>query len=47
MIGLAVALIIVGLVLFFIIPAVGIAAGIVGLLLLGAFALGFGRRAAR
>ena len=46
MIGLALALIVVGVVLLFFVPWVGIPVGIVGLLLLGLFLLGFGRRAA-
>ena len=46
MIGLAIALIIIGLVFGFVIPWVGIAVGFVGLVLLIAFLVGFGRRAA-
>jgi hypothetical protein len=46
MIGLAIALIVIGLVFAFVIPWVGIAVGIVGLALLIAFVAGFGRRAA-
>jgi len=45
MIGVALALIVAGVVLFFIIPWVGIAAGIVGLLLALLYAAGIGRRA--
>ena len=46
MIGPALALIVVGVVLLFIIPWVGIAAGIVGLILAGLYLAGIGRRAA-
>ena len=46
MIGLAIALIVIGLVFGFVIPWVGIAIGIVGVLLFIAFVAGFGRRAA-
>ena len=46
MIGLALALIIVAIVFGFVIPWVGIAVGLVGLVLLIAFLVGFGRRAA-
>jgi hypothetical protein len=46
MIGLALALIVIGIVFGFVIPWVGIAVGIVGVLLLIVFAAGFGRRAA-
>ena len=46
MIGLALALIVVGVVLLFIIPWVGIPLGIVGLLLAIAYLFGIGRRAA-
>jgi uncharacterized membrane protein YccF (DUF307 family) len=46
MIGLALALIVVGVVLLFIIPWVGIPLGIVGLLLAIAYLFGVGRRAA-
>jgi hypothetical protein len=46
MIGVALALIVIGVVFFFLVPWVGIAAGIVGLILLGLFLAGFGRRAA-
>jgi uncharacterized membrane protein YccC len=45
MIGVALALIVAGVVLLFIIPWVGIAAGIVGLVLALLFAAGIGRRA--
>jgi hypothetical protein len=47
MIGVAIALIIIGIIFGFVIPFVGIIVGIVGLLLLVAFVFGFGRRAAR
>ncbi len=46
MIGLALALVIVGIVFLFVIPWVGIAVGIVGLVLFVLALLGFGRRAA-
>jgi hypothetical protein len=46
MIGLAIALIVIGIIFGFVIPWVGIVVGIVGLLLFIAFAAGFGRRAA-
>jgi hypothetical protein len=46
MIGLALAIIIVGIVFGFVIPWVGIIVGLVGLLLFIAFVVGFGRRAA-
>jgi hypothetical protein len=46
MIGLALAIIIVAIVFGFVIPWVGIAVGIVGLVLFVAFLVGFGRRAA-
>jgi hypothetical protein len=46
MIGLALAIIIVGIVFGFVIPWVGIVVGFVGLVLLIAFVAGFGRRAA-
>jgi hypothetical protein len=46
MIGLALALIVIGIVFGFVIPWVGIAVGIVGVLLFIVFAAGFGRRAA-
>ena len=45
MIGLALVLIVVGIVVFFFMPWGGAVVGIVGLLLLIAFMLGFGRRA--
>ena len=44
MLGLAIALIVVGVLVLFIIPFVGIPVGIVGLLLLVAYLVGFGRR---
>ncbi len=46
MIGLAMALIVIGLVFGFVIPWVGIVIGIVGILLFIVFVAGFGRRAA-
>ena len=46
MIGLAMALIVIGIVFGFVIPWVGIVVGLVGLLLFIAFVGGFGRRAA-
>jgi hypothetical protein len=46
MIGVAIALIVIGIVFGFVIPWVGIVVGVVGLLLLIAFVAGFGRRAA-
>ena len=45
MIGVALALIVAGVVLLFIIPWVGIAAGIVGLVLALLYVAGIGRRA--
>ena len=46
MIGVAIALIVIGIVFIFVIPWVGIVVGIVGLALFVAFVAGFGRRAA-
>jgi hypothetical protein len=46
MIGVAIALVVIGIVFVFVIPWVGIVVGIVGLLLFIAFVAGFGRRAA-
>jgi hypothetical protein len=46
LIGLAIALIVIGIVWVFVIPWVGIVVGIVGLALFVAFVAGFGRRAA-
>jgi hypothetical protein len=46
MIGVAIALIVIGIVFGFVIPWVGFVVGIVGLLLFIAFVAGFGRRAA-
>lgn len=46
MIGLALAIIIVGIVFGFVIPWVGIVVGLVGLMLFVALLAGFGRRAA-
>ena len=45
MIGVALALVVLGVILLFIIPWVGIAAGIAGLILLVLYAAGVGRRA--
>jgi Flp pilus assembly protein TadB len=47
MIGLGIALIVVGLIFLFIIPWVGIPVGIVGIVLAVLYFAGFGRRAAR
>ena len=44
MIGLALALIVIGIVFIFLFPWVGIPLGIVGLLLFIAYLVGFGRR---
>jgi hypothetical protein len=46
MIGLAIALIVIGLIFGFVIPWVGIVVGIVGLALFVALVAGFGRRSA-
>ena len=46
MIGAALALIVLGVIFLFIVPFVGIAAGIVGVILLVLFLAGFGKRAA-
>ncbi|HKN63092.1 MAG TPA: hypothetical protein VJV76_02055 [Gaiellaceae bacterium] len=46
MIGVAVAFIVVGIIVLFIVPWVGIAAGVVGLVLAIIWVAGFGRRAA-
>jgi hypothetical protein len=46
MIGVAIALVVIGIIFGFVIPWVGIVVGIVGLLLFIAFVTGFGRRAA-
>ena len=45
-IGVAVAFIVVGIIVLFIVPWVGIAAGVVGLVLAIIWVAGFGRRAA-
>jgi len=45
MIGVAFALIVVGVILLFIIPWVGIAAGVIGLILAILYIAGIGRRA--
>lgn len=47
MIGVGIALVIVGLIFLFIIPWVGIPVGIVGLILAILYFAGFGRRAAK
>lgn len=47
MIGVGIALVIVGVIFLFIIPWVGIPVGIVGLVLAILWVAGFGRRAAR
>jgi hypothetical protein len=47
MIGVGIALVIVGIIFLFVIPWVGIPVGIVGLLLAVLWLAGFGRRAAR
>ncbi|HKP17731.1 MAG TPA: hypothetical protein VJT84_04570 [Gaiellaceae bacterium] len=46
MIGAALALIVLGVILLFILPWVGIPLGIAGLVLVALFLAGFGRRAA-
>jgi hypothetical protein len=46
MIGVAIALIVIGIVFVFVIPWVGIVVGLVGLLLFTALVAGFGRRTA-
>jgi hypothetical protein len=45
-IGVALALVVIGLILLFIVPWVGIAVGAVGLVLVVLYLLGFGKRAA-
>jgi hypothetical protein len=45
-IGVALALVVVGLIFLFVIPWVGIPVGIVGLILLVVWLFGFGKRAA-
>ena len=45
MIGVAIAFIVIGIILLFLIPWVGIAAGVVGLVLAILWVAGFGRRA--
>jgi hypothetical protein len=44
-IGIALALVVLGVIFLFVVPWVGIAVGIVGLILAGLFVAGFGRRA--
>ena len=46
MIGVGLALLVLGVIFLFVIPWVGIPVGIIGLLLAAAWLLGFGRRAA-
>jgi hypothetical protein len=46
MIGLALAFVVLGLALLFVVPWVGIPVGIAGVLLAVVYAMGFGRRAA-
>jgi Flp pilus assembly protein TadB len=46
MIGVGIALLVIGLIFLFVIPWVGIPVGIIGILLAVAWLLGFGRRAA-
>ncbi|MFN2628289.1 MAG: hypothetical protein ABR569_06600 [Gaiellaceae bacterium] len=46
MIGLALVLVVLGIVTFFFMPWVGIPAAIIGIVLLGLFLAGFGKRAA-
>jgi hypothetical protein len=45
-IGVALAFVVIGLILLFIVPWVGIAVGAVGLVLVVLYLLGFGKRAA-
>jgi uncharacterized membrane protein YccF (DUF307 family) len=47
MIGLGIALVILGIIFLFIIPWVGIPVGIIGLILAALYFVGFGRRAAQ
>ena len=47
MIGVGIALVVVGLIFLFVIPWVGIVVGILGIVLAAAWFAGFGRRAAR
>ncbi len=46
MIGVALALVVIGVIVLFIVPWVGIAVGAVGLALVVLYLLGFGKRAA-
>lgn len=46
MIGVGLALLLIGVALLFFVPIVGIPVGIIGLVLVGAYLLGIGRRAA-
>jgi len=45
-IGVALALVVIGLIFLFLIPWVGVPVGIIGVILLVVWLLGFGRRAA-
>jgi hypothetical protein len=45
-IGVALALVVIGLILLFIVPWVGIAVGVIGVILVALYLLGFGKRAA-
>jgi Flp pilus assembly protein TadB len=47
MIGVGLALLVVGIITLFVMPWVGITLGVVGLVLAALYLLGFGRRAAR
>jgi hypothetical protein len=47
MIGVALALIVIGILVFFAVPWVGMVVGVVGIVLAVAYLLGFGGRAAR
>jgi len=47
MIGVAIALVVLGLIFLFIVPWVGIPVGVVGIVLVVLYFAGFGRRAAR
>jgi hypothetical protein len=46
MIGVGFALLVIGVIFLFVVPWVGIPVGIIGLVLVAAWLLGFGRRAA-
>ena len=47
MIGVGIAMVVIGIIFLFVIPWVGIIVGIVGLVLAGLWLAGFGRRALR